>query len=146
MANKTKKKRKRKLKLEQRDQLTATREQKKTIRHNTAVNQEKHRLDWQPLDPNEDGIVADRRIMPRDEQDRREGVEQAAQQTFQASLDDAQWQAMADETPFQLGIVVEVSRGLCRVSVNANVIVCDIRGILTAEGTGFTNIVAVGDR
>ncbi|MCA9928299.1 MAG: ribosome small subunit-dependent GTPase A [Anaerolineales bacterium] len=134
------------MKLEQRDQLTATREQKKTIRHNTAVNQEKHRLDWQPLDPNEDGIVADRRIMPRDEQDRREGVEQAAQQTFQASLDDAQWQAMADETPFQLGIVVEVSRGLCRVSVNANVIVCDIRGILTAEGTGFTNIVAVGDR
>ncbi len=146
MANKTKKKRKQKLKLEQREQLELERGKKKVIRHNTAVNQEKHRIDWQPLTPDEDGLIADRRIMPRDEQDRRDGVESASQQGFQATLDDAQWQAMADETPFQLGIVVEVSRGLCRVSLNDDVIVCDVRGILTAEGSGYTNIVAVGDR
>ncbi len=146
MTNKAKKRRKRKLKLQQRVQLAAEQKQRKKIRHNTAVSQEKHRLDWQPLTPNEDGIVADRRIMPRDERDRREGVEEAAQQTFQTGLDDAQWQAMVAETPFQLGIVVEVSRGLCRVALGDAVIVADIRGILTAEGTGFTNIVAVGDR
>ncbi|KAA3658208.1 MAG: ribosome small subunit-dependent GTPase A [Chloroflexi bacterium] len=146
MANKTKKKRKRKLKLEQRERLETERGQKKVIRHNTAVNQEKHRIDWQPITPNEDGMVADRRIMRRDEQDRREGNELVAQQTFKGSLDDAQWQEMAAETPFQLGIVVEVSRSICRVALGDNVIVSDIRGILTAEGTGFTNIVAVGDR
>ncbi|MCP4427334.1 MAG: ribosome small subunit-dependent GTPase A [Chloroflexi bacterium] len=134
------------MKLQQREQLAAEREQKKRIRHNTAVNQEKHRRDWQPLTPDEDGIIVDRRIMPRDERDRRDGVAEAAQQTFQAGLDDAQWQAMAAETPFQLGIVVEVSRGLCRAALGDDVIVADIRGILTAEGTGFTNIVAVGDR
>ncbi len=146
MTNKTKKKHKRKLKLEQREQLAVERSSKKTIRQNTAVNQKKHRPDWQPLTPNEDGIVIDRRIMPRDELDRREGIEQAAQQSFQTTLDDAQWQEMAAETPFQLGIVMEVSRGLCRVSLNDEVIACDVRGILTAEGTGYTNIVAVGDR
>ena len=146
MTNKTKKKRKQKLKLAQREQLTAERSSKKVIRHNTAVNQEKHRIDWQPITPDEDGIVADRRIMPRDEQDRREGNEQVSQQTFQAALDDVQWQEMAAETPFQLGVVMEVSRGLCRVSFNDEVMVCDARGILTAEGSGYTNIVAVGDR
>ena len=30
---------------------------KKLIRHNTAANQEKHRLDWQPLTPDEFGAV-----------------------------------------------------------------------------------------
>ena len=146
MANKTKKRRKRKLKLEQKEALEAERNQRKVIRHNTAANQEKHRLDWQPLEPDEDGFVADRRIMPRDEQDRRDGVEQASKQTFQAWLDDAQWQEMAAKTPFQLGVVVEVSRSICRVAIGDEVLVSDIRGILTAEGTGYTNIIAVGDR
>ncbi|MCP5096435.1 MAG: ribosome small subunit-dependent GTPase A [Chloroflexi bacterium] len=146
MANKTKKKRKRKLKIEQRDQLGAEKSQTKKIRHNTAVNQEKHRLDWQPLDPNEEGEVLDRRIMPRDELDRRKGLLTTFPQTFQAELGDVDWQNMADETPFLLGVVVEVSRGLCRVSVNDAVMTCDIRGILTAEGSGYSNLVAVGDR
>lgn len=147
MTNKTKKKkRKQKLKQQQREQQAADRAQKKVIRHNTAVNQEKHRLDWQPPAPDEDGVVADRRIMPRDEQDRRDGIEQDSRQTFQVDFDNPKWQALAQETPYQLGVVVEVSRGLCRVEVDGRVMVCDVRGILTAEGTGFTNINAVGDR
>jgi ribosome biogenesis GTPase len=56
------------------------------------------------------------------------------------------WQTMADRSEFELGVVVEVGRGLCRAAVNGQVIVCDIRGTLIAEGTGFTNVVAVGDR
>lgn len=119
---------------------------KKTIRHNVAANQEKHRADWQPLIPDEDGFVLDRRIMPRDEQDRRDGLLISAPQSFDAALNDAAWQKMAAETPFLLGKVMEASRGLCRAEVNGQSVICDMRGILTAEGTGYTNIVAVGDR
>ena len=51
MTNKRKKKQKRKVKQQQQAAQLAEKGQKKTIRHNVAANQEKHRLDWQPLDP-----------------------------------------------------------------------------------------------
>ena len=146
MTNKRKKKRKRKIKQQQREAQLAEKAQKKTIRHNVAANQEKHRLDWQTLTPDEDGIIADRRIMPRDEQDRRDGLLISEPQSFDTSMNDAHWQNMADETPFLLGKVIEVSRGICRAEVNGEIITCDVRGILTAEGTGYTNILGVGDR
>lgn len=120
--------------------------QRKRIRHNTAVNQEKHRIDWQPLEPDELGNVADRRIMPVDEAERRYRLQMLAATAVAAEFDDAYWQKMADATPHTLGIVIEVSRGLCRVAVGKDIFVCDLRGILIAEGTGFTNVVAVGDR
>lgn len=144
-----KKKQKRKIKEQQAAHLAEKapkKGRKKVVRHNTAVNQEKHRPDWQPLTPDADGVVADRRIMPRDEHDRREANVAVVQQAFVADFDDGRWQDLADETPFLLGKVVEVSRGLCRAEVQGQVIVCDIRGTLIAEGTGFTNVVAVGDR
>lgn len=139
-------KKKKEIRQQQRKKWNAEKGRRKKIRHNTAANQEKHRVDWQPLVPDEEGQVADQRIMPLDERDRREAVEEKATDTLQANLDDAQWQNMADETPFHLGKVVEVSRGLCRAEVNGDTIVCDVRGILTAEGTGYNNLLAVGDR
>jgi len=119
---------------------------KKVIRHNTAANQEKHRSDWQPLQPNELGVVADRRIMPRDEQSRRHRLEEASARAIDATFDDSAWAEAALASGHALGIVVEVAQGLCRVNVDGQNVLCDIRGSLTAEGTGFTNIVAVGDR
>jgi len=146
LANKRKKKRKRKIKQQQQAAQLAEKKQRKTIRHNVAANQEKHRLDWQPLSLDEDGLVADRRIMPRDEQDRREGLLITEPLTFDASLTDDDWENMAAETPFLLGKVVEVGRGICRVDVSGSITVCDVRGILTAEGTGYVNLLAAGDR
>ncbi len=146
MTNKQKKKRKRQIKQQQREAQLTEKAQKKTIRHNVATNQEKHRLDWQPLIPDEDGIILDRRIMPRDERDRRDGLLISEPQSFDTTMNDAQWQDMAAETPFLLGKVVEVSRGICRAEVDGEILVCDVRGILTAEGTGYANILAVGDR
>ena len=119
---------------------------KKTIRHNTAANQAKHRVDWRPLQPDEEGVVADRRIMPMDEADRREGLLLTNRLEFQEDLAETMWQTLADRSEFELGVVIEVGRGLCRAEVNGEVLVCDIRGTLIAEGTGFTNVVAVGDR
>lgn len=146
MTNKHKKKRKRKIKQQQQEAQLAENAQKKTIRHNIAANQEKHRLDWQPLTPDEDGFIADRRIMPRDEQDRRDGLLINEPQSFDTTIDEARWRGLAEETPFLLGKVLEVSRGICRAEINGEILVCDVRGILTAEGTGYANILAVGDR
>lgn len=122
------------------------RNKKKRIRHNTAANQEKHRADWQPLTPNELGVVADRRIMPRDELSRRHRLEEASAATIGAAVTESDWQAEAAATGLCLGLVTEVSRGLCRVTLNGETLLCDLRGSLSAEGTPYTNIVAVGDR
>jgi ribosome biogenesis GTPase len=139
-------KKKKEIRQQQRKSWDSEKGQRKKLRHNTAANQQKHRVDWQPLVPDEEGEVADRRIMPLDELDRRKAVAAQATAALQTTLNTAQWQAMADETPFLLGKVVEVSRGLCRAEVNGTTIVCDVRGTLIAEGSGFTNILAVGDR
>jgi ribosome biogenesis GTPase len=50
-----------------------------------------------------------------------------------------------EETPGQHGLVVEVSTGLCRVDLDGRTLVCGVRGSLSAEESGFTNVVAVGD-
>jgi ribosome biogenesis GTPase len=84
--------------------------------------------------------------MPRDEQSRRAALEFLASQVLSATIDDAFWLEQAAGTPYQLGVVVEVGRGLCRVALDSQSILCDVRGSLTAEGTGYSNIVAVGDR
>ncbi len=139
-------KKRKEIRKQQRKAWNAEKGRRKKIRHNTAANQEKHRVDWQPLVPDAEGEVADQRIMPLDERDRREAVTDGATAVLQTDLTDEKWQAMADETPFLLGKVVEVSRGLCRAEVDGNTIVCDVRGILTAEGSGYNNLLAVGDR
>jgi ribosome biogenesis GTPase len=148
-------------KTQSKEQSRPRRDKKKLIRHNTAANQEKHRNDWQPLTPNDLGLVADRRIMPRDELSRRHHVETASAETVGAHFDDTLWQAAAWANNLELGLVTEVSRGLCRVSVNddrldgarlngerlhGERLLCDLRGTLAAEGTAYTNVVAVGDR
>jgi ribosome biogenesis GTPase len=145
MAKKNKKQKER-IQQRRKERLFGEKAEKKVIRHNTAANQEKHRVDWQTMEPDEEGEIADRRIMPMDELDRRDGLLLTSKLEFQTDFADAMWQTLADRSEFELGVVVEVGRGLCRAEVNGEVIVCDIRGTLIAEGTGFTNVVAVGDR
>lgn len=134
------------IKEQQRQQFWQERGKKKVIRHNTAVNQEKHRPDWQPLQPNEFGEVADRRIMRRDELGRRAFMEAMSAISFDGTIDETVWAREAANSPYPMGVVVEVGRGLCRVMVNNEVMLCDVRGALIAESSGFSNVVAVGDR
>jgi len=126
--------------------MAKSRPRKKIIRHNTAANQEKHRADWQPLAPDDLGMIADRRIMPRDERMRRATLEELSARSISAEVGDANWHAAAEAGGFKLGVVVEIAKDLCRVGVDRRSVLCDLRGTLTAEGTGFINIVAVGDR
>jgi ribosome biogenesis GTPase len=51
----------------------------------------------------------------------------------------------SEETQGPPGLVIEVSSGLCRVDVGERTLLCGLRGSLTAEESGYTNVVAVGD-
>jgi len=85
------------------------------------------------------------RIMPRGERERRQAVMDAALATLEEQ-DSADEELPATEEPLGLqGVVVEVSSGLCRVDVGGRSLTCALRGSLTAQDTGFTNVVAVGD-
>src|SRR3990172_10632026 len=89
------------------------RARRKVIRHNTAANQEKHRADWLPLAPNELGVVADRRIMPRDERDRRRALEEASAQSIDAAIGEAGWLAAAQASGHRLRVGLAIAKDLC---------------------------------
>jgi ribosome biogenesis GTPase len=79
--------------------------------------------------------------MPRGERERQRQVERLTRED--ADLEPADESGPIDGIP---GRVVEVSQGLCRVRTRRSVILCTLRGSLTAEQGGFTNVVTVGDR
>jgi len=82
------------------------------------------------------------RIMPRDENDRRKAVEAVLPLS---AADGDESEAPEVTAKGARGRVIEVSTGLCRVAMGARVTLCEWRGALTAQDTGYTNIVVVGD-
>jgi ribosome biogenesis GTPase len=85
------------------------------------------------------------RIMPRGERERRQAVMATALATLEEQ-DSADEELLTTEEPLGLqGVVVEVSSSLCRVDLGRRSLICGLRGSLTAQDTGFTNVVAVGD-
>jgi len=87
--------------------------------------------------------VALERVMPRDEQDRRRMVEQAA---FQAPApedpDDG-----ATVTPLgRQGLVISAAGLSAQVEMDGEEYDCTVRGLMTELDTGFLNPVAVGDQ
>lgn len=89
------------------------------------------------------------RVMPRGERERRRRVEKMAFKTDWLEEEDdrnAGFLAVDPGDEFLEGRVIEVSSGLCRVERGSQVHLCRLRGSLKAPETGFTNIIAVGDR
>jgi ribosome biogenesis GTPase len=82
------------------------------------------------------------RLMPRDEGDRRRGVEQAA---FEMDHGAAEAESAPQETP-ETGMVIATGAGSCRVEIMGRTIDCSLRGTLTATASEYSNAVAVGDR
>jgi ribosome biogenesis GTPase len=108
------------------------------------------RKDWVPdslddLDALYDlDIPTEERIMPRGERERRQAAISAALSRIQQEQEQ---QALVEQnrTSETHGMVIEVSSSLCRVQSDGRTLVCGIRGALSAEDTGYTNVVAVGD-
>jgi ribosome biogenesis GTPase len=87
------------------------------------------------------GVPHSERVMPRGERERRQAILARAL----ADLEDASEDSHREEMAGQRGVVVEVSSGMCRVDVDGRSLMCGLRGSLSAEDTGFTNVIAVGD-
>ena len=90
------------------------------------------------------------RIMPRDESDRRRKVESAARGVgapmgYQPATGSTRPDPQGPSSGLQ-GIVVSAAGMSARVEMADGVVDCTVRGILTEIETGFTNVVAVGDR
>jgi ribosome biogenesis GTPase len=103
--------------------------------------------DLEDLDAlNEVEIPQTERVMPRGERERRRANLITALEKLEEDDNDP-FEALSpvDKSQGQQGIVVEVSSSLCRVDLGERNLVCGLRGSLSAEETGYTNVVAVGD-
>jgi len=89
-------------------------------------------------------IPQDERIMPPGERERRR-INLALLELEEGGEDTFEERSPVEGTQGQRGIVVEVSTSLCRVDLSGRSLVCSVRGSLSAEETGYTNVVAVGD-
>ena len=85
------------------------------------------------------------RVMPRGERERRRAIWTTALAAQQGETK-GEGTSPAEETPGIVGVVTEVSTGMCRVRLHGRELLCGVRGSLSAADTGFTNVVAVGDR
>lgn len=90
-------------------------------------------------------------IMPRGERERRRSVEQMTNANAEIHRPEEEVTVKSPQEPSGelnrlQGQVIEVSTGMCRVNLGEESILCSLRGSLTAAETGFTNVVAVGDR
>jgi ribosome biogenesis GTPase len=89
-------------------------------------------------------IPQSERVMPSGERERRR-ANLALAESKGGDEDTFEERSPAEEAEGQRGIVVEVSSGLCRVDLDGRSLICSVRGSLSAEETGYTNVVAVGD-
>jgi len=86
------------------------------------------------------------RVMPRGERERRQEALAAANVAMQQQAAPPASATSGDAPGLETGTVVEVSSGLCRVRVRGSELLCSYRGSLSVAESGFTNLVAVGDR
>ena len=103
---------------------------------------------WDPVDYeewDESDHSSSQKIMPLDEGDRRRAVQKAAFDAASSSSDEPEDDQLIAEGE-QVGTAVSVASGACRVEIDGEIVDCVIRGSLTAQETGATNAVAVGDR
>ncbi|MSP11679.1 MAG: ribosome small subunit-dependent GTPase A [Chloroflexi bacterium] len=85
-------------------------------------------------------------VMPRGERERRQSAVAAALADLakEAGIS-GEFSLDAEDLGLQ-GTVIEVSSGMCRVDLPDRQLLCGLRSSLTAEDTGYTNVIAVGDR
>jgi ribosome biogenesis GTPase len=127
----------------------ALRKVRKQIKRNRKTKRVR-RKDWMPDSLDDLDALYDiegtteERIMPRGERERRQAAITAAIDRLQQEGEPPQ--SNVQQVRGQRGMVIEVSSSLCRVQIDGRTLMCGIRGSLSAENTGYTNVVAVGDQ
>lgn len=118
----------------------------KKLKQNNSSKRNRRR-DWKPNevdDWDELEYDLDERVMPRGERERRRSLEQAARELLAGN--GATSETNGEQPAGPQGLVVEVSKGVCRVAIGERTLLCHLRGTLNSEISNFTNPVAVGDR
>jgi ribosome biogenesis GTPase len=92
---------------------------------------------------NDDDYQTNERILPRGEHERRRKLETLA---FGERPEQQVPVSIIDADTASKGLVVEVSSGLCRIEIGNEIIICSLRGNIMTHETGYSNLVAVGDR
>jgi len=117
-------------------------------RHVRPNRKSKHarQKDWE-TNWDEDYVPRSERVKRRGEQERRAMVKAQALATLEAVDEDSVETAWEQATASgETGMVDEVSSSLCRVAIDGHTLMCSLRGSLSLEDSGYTNLVAVGDR
>jgi ribosome biogenesis GTPase len=126
------------------------RQVRKQIKQNRKPKRPRRR-NWMPadlddLDALDERVPQSERIMPRGERERHRKVMAEALATLKEEIDETEERQSVEKVPDEHGVVIEVSSSLCRVDLAGRSLLCGLRGSLSAQDTGFTNVVAVGDR
>jgi ribosome biogenesis GTPase / thiamine phosphate phosphatase len=103
--------------------------------------------DWDDLDDLE--FDTHERVMPKGANERRRTVEKQAlghTATAKSQMPPSEVDAALEIITGTQGLVVETSSGLCRVDLNGEILLCDLRGNIRDAVTGYINPVAVGDQ
>jgi len=125
----------------------ALRQVRKEIKRNRKTKPARHPV-WLPDDVQDLDDLPDQgveRVMPRRERERRRALWTTALTQTDVEEDSTAETPPISETPQVKGRVIEVSTSLCRVKAGDQTLLCFLRGGLSAEDTGYTNVVAVGD-
>jgi ribosome biogenesis GTPase len=129
------------------------RQVRKQIKRNRKTKRAR-RKDWIPdsFDDLDDLYDLDapeqERVMPRGERERRQTLMEEALAALREEMEQKEQATAKDvsaDSSNQYGIVIEVSSSLCRVELDGHILICGVRGSLSAEDTGYTNVIAVGD-
>ncbi len=107
--------------------------------------------DWDDLDDLDDiKFETYQPILSKNELERRREIEKAvtvnSKENSKKGGDLNITDPSSNDTPGTSALVVEAGSGLCRVDLDGEIILCDIRGNIKDAVTGYVNPVAVGDR
>jgi len=131
----------------------ARKQQLKNARRKTGVHgkESKPRLkkisavDWEEWDEFEFDTYQP--ILSKDEIERRREIERMVNvdHDLDSEKDVDRNQSVSDASTGQAALVVEAGAGLCRVDLNGEIILCDVRGNVKDAVTRYVNPLAVGD-
>jgi ribosome biogenesis GTPase / thiamine phosphate phosphatase len=83
--------------------------------------------------------------MPPGERQRRRATESAALAQLETSAVPPDTAPSSAGVAGCRGVIIEVSTSLCRVDLDGRILLCPLRGVVSAAAGGFTNAIAVGD-
>ena len=91
-------------------------------------------------------LAGEERIMPKGEHARRQAQLDAALSSLQEQEQPSEDLSIDLTQGLEQGIVLTASSGLCTVGQGNQSVSCSVRGLLSTLDSGYTNVVAAGDR